>query len=319
VSFGLGRLSGGSAATLRGTNLFGGLAPEVAPCFPALGGMADRHAARGAAGRCAAGKSYSMLALGDALYLWLTPGSNGQAYEEARLLAAPLPLTAGGWRRAGWAFTRNEAPSLLSPMFVQAGAGGADLPFVYAYAAGYAPVGAFALQRGARGGRLYLLRAPKVGPSLTDRGAWEFYAGKTSQGAVWTGQQALAEPVFEDPRGVGWPTSATYAAALGRFILVTEHDRTATGSLGVFEAEAPEGPWRTVFYGTLANPAAGVPATSFYADFLPGSVTAEGRFTLLFTGAGPLDARNAVDGRFTLAPTAVGERGAGKARARLRR
>ena len=203
VSFGLGRVLGDSAATLRGTDLFGGLAPEVAPCFPALGGMADRNATRGAAGRCAAGKSYSMLALGDALYLWLTPGSNGQAYAEARLLAAPLPLVAGGWRRAGWAFTRNEAPSLLSPMFVQAGAGSADLPFVYAYAAGYAPVGGFALQRGAGGGRAILMRAPKAGKSLTDRGAWEFYAGETSKGPVWTGQQALAEPVFEGPRA-GW-------------------------------------------------------------------------------------------------------------------
>jgi hypothetical protein len=55
-----------------------------------------------------------------------------------------------------------------------------------------------------------------------------------------------------------------------------------------------------VFYGTLASPGKGVPATAFYANFLPNSLGSDGRFTLVFTGNNVNDALNAVEGRFII-------------------
>ena len=100
---------------------------------------------------------------------------------------------------------------------------------------------------------------------------------------------------------VGWNTSGIYVKALGRYLLITQHEDRSAGKLGVFEAPNAWGPWSTVWYGTLANAAKGVPATSFFAAFLANSFTQGGtRFTFTFTGNDALDSFNAVDGRFTL-------------------
>ena len=95
--------------------------------------------------------------------------------------------------------------------------------------------------------------------------------------------------------------SATYIKALGRYMLMTEHGQSFAGRLGLFEAKAPRGPWRTVFYGTLTDGTTRVPAKSFFFNFLPNGWRDSGkRFTLAFTGVQVLDALNLVDGRLTL-------------------
>src|SRR5690348_7776853 len=62
-SLGFARLTGGSAQAVQGTDLPG---PPVA------------------------GKTYGVLALGDTLYAFVSPGSNAANYQEARLYRAPL-------------------------------------------------------------------------------------------------------------------------------------------------------------------------------------------------------------------------------------
>ncbi len=180
VSIGVAELTGSAARTLAGRNLVGGFAPSVAPCFAPAGGLVDRRAfprvTAVCQGRGLHGKSWSMLALGGSLHMFVSPGSGTAGYDEGRLYRAPPRSNA--WTRASWAFTRRDDPPLVAPMFVQAGRGGADAPFVYAYAARHAPAPGtgLGLQRGPDGGQIYLLRAAKAA-NLLDRASWEFFAG----------------------------------------------------------------------------------------------------------------------------------------------
>src|SRR5207302_1179158 len=74
-SLGFARLTGGSAQAVQGTDL---------PGTPA------------------AGKTYGVLALGDTLYAFVSPGSNAANYREARLYRAPPG--GGPWTRGSWQF-----------------------------------------------------------------------------------------------------------------------------------------------------------------------------------------------------------------------
>jgi hypothetical protein len=91
-------------------------------------------------------------------------------------------------------------------------------------------------------------------------------------------------------------------AQLDRYLLATEHGRIASGEMGVFEAEEPWGPWRTVHYGDLDQGYRSLPDTTFLLHFVPNGFDDDGGFTLAFTGREQLDALNLVDGRFRLRP-----------------
>jgi len=241
VSLGLAKLTGNSARTLSGQNLIGGLNPSLATCFPALGGLVDQRTAAGRTPPCAgkgrAGKIYSLLALDGTLYAWITPGSNEQAYQESRLHKAPIGTA--NWTRASWAFNAQSGSlHIVSPMFMQADRNLSGSDFVYAYAVGYAPVSGFALQRSREGGQAYLMRAPK-NADLTQQGVWTFYAGSTSNGPIFSGQQSAAKPVFKDPKGINWMIGATYVPTIRRYLLVTQYEETFSGKIGVFEASSP--------------------------------------------------------------------------------
>ena len=317
VSIGVARLTGSTVATLWGQNLIGGLEPLVGDCFPRIGGLRDTRRLPRRAVPCREdglhGKSWSVLALGDRLHLFVAPGAGIELYDEARLYSS-TPGDLAEWTEAPWAFAAEDTPRLLSPMFAQAGRDNAGADHVYAYATRHAPVGYVAgyrpgyvrasglgLHRGPAGGEVHLLRAAKDA-DLMRPDTWEFFAGEHGGGApVWSGQQADSRPVFVDRQGVSWLSSAVFADELGRWLLVTEHGRSFAGKIGVFEAPTPWGPWRTVSYGTLANPERGVPATAFYAKFLPNTLGPGGRFTLAFTGVGVNDALNVIEGRFVVA------------------
>ena len=305
VSIGLGRLSGATARSVTGENLVGGLRPRLASCLPALGGLVESRprTSRGVSpcvGKGLHGKSRSILALDGTLNVFVTRGSTYQGYAEARLYTTPLG--ASRWTRADWAFTRTDNVPLLSPHIVQAGRNHADSEFVYAYATRYAPFKDYGLHKGpGDAGEIHLLRAAK-GADLTRREAWRFYAGAGAGGApAWSARQADSKAVLRDRAAVGWNNSGICVKALGRYLLITQHEDRSAGKLGVFEVPNAWGPWSTVWYGTLANAAKGVPATSFFAAFLANSFTQGGtRFTFTFTGNDALDSFNAVDGRFTL-------------------
>ena len=307
VAIGIARLTGSSPATVAGRNLIGGLDPAIADCVPPLGDRVEGNQGRPCSKKGVRAKTMGMLALGDQTYMFFTPGSSGLNYAEARLRA--WTIGTNSWRRAGWAFTKDDAYPLIDPALLQAGKGYADITdYVYAYAPRYAPVDPtkLSIQRGSGGGQLALLRAPK-GTDLLSRASWQFFAGRDASGRPrWTGNQAAAKPAFVNPDGVGWAVSATYVKALGRYLLLSEHKASFAGYLGLFEAPGPAGPWRTVAYFRLPVARVGLAPTQYLYNFLAGSFSADGeRFTLVFTGQRtPQDSINLVSGSLTVNRTA---------------
>jgi hypothetical protein len=312
VSLGFAKLEGSSARTVRGTNLVGGLDPRWGRCFPLFrGNFVDRARRHGRAfpcyGRATSGKSRSVLALGDTLYSIVTPDRLTAGYEEARIYKTRIGRS--DWQRAPWAFESDGRYPIIFPAFVQAGRDHRDAAdgWIYAYATRYAPTvprgqRRFSLQRGPRGGEVTLLRVPR-GADVMDRRNWSFFSGTAGAGGApsWTADQDEAEGVFFDRNGVGWVMSAIYVKALDRYLLLTANTVARAGRLGVHESESPWGPWRTVYYSTVANPQRSEPPDGFYFNFLANSFSGDGRrFTLVFTGKGRLDSLNLVDGSFTL-------------------
>lgn len=281
TSIGIARLYGNSATTIRGNNLIGGLGPSLAPCLPALDPLPEERGNNGCRGGLD-GKSYGILALGEYVYNWVAPGSNAQNYRPAHLMRARLGTNV--WAIAPWGLGRGTEPPMVLPTFLQAGRNMEQSDQVIAYAARLAPAerGELSIQRGEGGGAIYGLTAD-AGADLLDRGSWSSLGGEG--------------PVFRDPNGVGWTTSATYLPQDGgRYILITEHERSFASNIGVFESSSPSGPWRTVYYGKLG--AGEVPQKAFFYNIVPSSIRSDGRFTLAFTGVDQLDALMLVDASF---------------------
>ncbi len=272
VSLGVARLEG-EWPTFRARNVWGGYEAE----HPAQFG----------------GKSYGILAIGETLYMWVSPGSDAENYREARLARS---MDGGAtWERAPWAFTQEEG--LILPTFAQFGPGYADAydGYVYIYAARLQDGRELKVQKP---GYIDLVRVPRE--ELWDRSAYEFFAGLDGAGKPrWTGALADREPVFQNAAGVGWTVSVTYNRGLGRFLLATEHTASFRGNLGLYEAPTPWGPWRTVGY--YAN--WGRYGSTFFWNFSNRWTSEDGRrFVLIFTGTGRNDSWNALQGVFQVAP-----------------
>jgi hypothetical protein len=194
----------------------------------------------------------------------------------------------------------------VQPTWLQAGQNHADIAdYLYVYAVRYGPTNPRTFSthnvRGAGGGQIVLLRVAKSADPMRKEN-YEYFAGTDEGGgASWTKNPAGLKAVFTNPDGVGWTVSATYVKSLGRYLLITEHEQSQRGRLGIFESSTPHGPWRTVFYGTLTDGRGRVPPRAFFANFVPNAFADDGRrFTLSFTGIDALDSLNLVDGRFTL-------------------
>ena len=201
-SLGFARLAGSSARTVKGTDL---------PVGPLR-----------------SGKSYGLLALGDTLYAFVSPGSNVANYREARLYRAPLGT--GAWRRAGWAFEKNGPERIVLPTFLQAGKGySAGGRYVYVYAPRYAPKGrGLSVQGGTGANGIALLRAPR--DDLMDRQSWQYFAGLDRDGDPrWSGKPGALRPTINDAAGVGWTVSAVYDRPLRRYLVDLHHLRRSEG------------------------------------------------------------------------------------------
>ncbi len=239
------------------------------------------------------GKSYGVLAVGSTLYAWSRQNSGNFANSNAVMVRS----TNGGssWRRL-WGYPLSSA--INTGTFLQFGAGysGARDNYVYSY---------FARSTGGRffvskPGRIDLARVPR--DRVHEQSAYEFFAGMNGNQPRWTSNSAQRQPVFEDPRGISWTLSATYNPGIGRYLLITEHDETFRGKIGIFDAPEPWGPWTTVSYERdsfgSASSQAGSPE-SFFWNF--SNRWSQGNdFVMVFTGIGRLDAWNSVAGSFVL-------------------
>jgi len=271
VSLGVARVEG-ERTDHTGTNVWGGKDPENPAQF--------------------GGKSYGILSLDGVLYMWVSPGSGVTNYEEARL--AWSKDHGATWTLSEWAFT--DADAIVLPAFLQFGKdyAGARDEYVYTYAIHLMENEDLKVQIP---GQIDLMRVPRG--SILARSSYEFFAGLRAAGSPsWTEEYARREPVFEDPNGVGWTVSVSHNAGVGRYLLMTEHDESFKGNLGIFDAPEPWGPWTTVDYlDGFAVP--GDRASAFYWNFSNKWLSEDGKsFVLVFTGVGENDSWNLVEGTF---------------------
>jgi hypothetical protein len=233
------------------------------------------------------GKSYGLLSVDGVLYMWVSPGSNIENFEEARLYRSSDH--AKTWVREEWAFSKDDG--IISPTFTQFGQDyhGARDDFVYVYAPRLKDARSITIQRP---GQIDLLRVPRQ--SITDRSKYQFFFGIDENGSPrWTADLSQRLPVYEDANGSGWSVSVSYNSGLGRYFLITEHTESLYGNMGIFEATEPWGPWRTVVYS--AN--LGGVGTTFFWNFSNKWISNSGRdFVLIFTGVKSNDAWGAIKG-----------------------
>ncbi len=114
--------------------------------------------------------------------------------------------------------------------------------------------------QGARDNYIYGYSPDELADSLTmfrvdkshieNRASYQFYAGLDSSGnPVWTSDITKEKPVFTDPAGTEWGTTATYDPYLDRYLLSVRHNGES-GEWGLFDGPNPWGPWTTVAYGS---------------------------------------------------------------------
>ena len=96
---------------------------------------------------------------------------------------------------------------------------------------------------------LVMARVPKT--ELGDRDSWEFLSGiKENGNPVWDKDIRLRSPFFRNP-GLTYRSSMTWNKTLDKYFLCQINfgdEPRFRGGFGVYEAGAPWGPWKTVFY-----------------------------------------------------------------------
>ena len=302
VGLGVARIAG-PGHHWQGTNRWGGFNPEHPAQF---GGK---------------GKSWGMISVNGVLYMLVVPDVvPGKGYRNHYEYVEVWQSTdhAATWHRPSWRFLQAE--NLTIPTFLNFGKDNGGVPtelgdYVYLYF--IRPQSTTMEHAGPRGvglivhkpGALYLARVPET--SLTrSKAAYQFYGGLDETGNPRWGNISQKQPVFEDPRGVGWCMSVHYNAGLQRYILCTEHGASHTGRMGIFDAPTPWGPWTTVAYWTQEDPFGRTRPGSdlpwrnnvFFVAFATKWLSEDGRsFTLNFTGGGrgkDNDSFNTVSGNF---------------------
>ncbi|MBI2558894.1 DUF4185 domain-containing protein [Candidatus Woesearchaeota archaeon] len=189
-----------------------------------------------------------------------------------------------------------QSDGIIIPTFLQFGKNyaGARDAYVYSYAINLKNPSSLEVQIP---GEIILMRVPQA--SIMNRASYEFFSGLDSSGnPTWTTNLAARKPVFADSKGVGWTASASFNSGLGRYFLITEHDGSFNGDIGIFEAQNPWGPWSTIYY-TSAFGSPTIPANTFFWNFANKWLSTDGKdFTLVFTGVGESDSWNTVRGNF---------------------
>ena len=279
VSLGFARLEG-PAATYWARNVWGGPGSEAPARFM--------------------GKSYGILALGTALHAWRCGDGTGIAsmFDFQRLYRS----TDGGrsWQAAGWEFPGTL--TFYCPGFLQFGKGyeGARDGYVYMYAA----------ERNDerwgihKPGRIMLMRAPR--DRLMDRGAYEFFTGRTAGGdATWSPDVRARQPVIEDRNGLRL-VSAVYNAGLDRYLVGYGHTERRLGNMALLDGPTPWGPWTTVAYEHGWGKGLFSGTCCLLWHFAPKWWSDNGQgFTMVFSGGEENDSWNTIEGRFTVKETAA--------------
>lgn len=260
------------------------------------------------------GKSWGTICLDGVLYSWIVldapePGLPRNHY--SRIMLARSTDHAATWEKADWHWT--IADDLIVPTFLVFGKdnAGARDDFVYAY---FLRPQSKEVTQESHGlevhapGAVYLARVRKD-QIFAGRDGYEWFAGLKDERPNW-GTLDAKRPVFESPHGTGWCLSACHVPGLDRYLLATEHTRSHSGAMSLFDAPEPWGPWTTVKFWTPSHPfgetreGSDLPwrDNTFFIAFAPKWFSEDGKsFTLTFTGGGrgkDNDSFNTVRGRF---------------------
>lgn len=235
------------------------------------------------------GKSYGILSIDGALYMWIAPGSGADGYTSQTVLRSDDH--GHSWTAAPWAFYDSDA--VVLPTFLQFGQdyAGARDSYVYVYSIRLQDASDLMVQIP---GMIDLMRIPA--DQVMVQGAYEFFAGLDGKDdPTWTADLAARQPVLSNPNGVGWNVSAIHNDPLNTYFLTTEHYATSGGNIAIYDAPEPWGPWTTTLYEDNWQ---GLGSTFFW-NFSNKWLSADGRdFTLIYTGIGDHDSWNTVDGHF---------------------
>lgn len=183
-------------------------------------------------------KASGMLMVDGMLYMWVRNTGNSQlAWSRDH---------GKSWTWSDWKFeTGFGAPTFLN--FGKNYAGSRD-EYVYIYSQD-------ADSAYERSDRMAMARVPKH--RITDRSAYVFFRNLDFLGMpVWTGDIQERGPVFSH-FGFCYRNGITYNAGIKRYLWCqvlpdSEHrsGQRYQGGFGIYEAEEPWGPWRTVFFTT---------------------------------------------------------------------
>ncbi|HSL85391.1 MAG TPA: hypothetical protein VK861_00485, partial [Bacteroidales bacterium] len=174
------------------------------------------------------------------LYMWIR-NANGRGEESLLKWSADRGLT---WKECDWRFTEGFG----CPTFLNFGKNyqGARDNYVYIYSfdekSAYKP-----------SDWMVMARVPKN--RVTDRSEYQFYSHTNADGTtVWEREIEKRGPVFIHP-AMCYRSGITYNEGLKRYLWCQVHPHSNhpqgprfQGGFGIYEAEEPWGPWKTIFY-----------------------------------------------------------------------
>jgi CubicO group peptidase (beta-lactamase class C family) len=214
---------------------------KITGCPENIKGVNLRSATGEYTGDGASGKKASGIVMIDGiLYLWVR-NANGRGEESLLKWSPDRGLT---WKECDWRF----AEGFGCPTFLNYGRNykGARDNYVYIYSfdekSAYKP-----------SDWMVLARVPKN--RVTERGEYEFFSHTDIEGnPVWEKEIGKRGPVFIHP-AMCYRSGITFNAGLKRYLWCQVHPHSShpqgprfQGGFGIYEAEEPWGPWRTVYY-----------------------------------------------------------------------
>gem|GEM_PF-4699326 len=207
----------------------------------------------------------------EVLWAWFSPGNGKTGYRSSTLMYSE---TEGkSWKKGYTMWTQSKR--VIHPSFMSAGPGYSNTGrqpsqlttrngrprivkdyWVYFTMTEYDPRRPTALSiQGAnnRSGKIYICRQSReqLGNPLVRcfNGGQSWVTNDLAKPGL-----LKARPIHSDPRGVSWSgASLSYIPRNKKYLLITEHTQTMSGSLQFLEADTPWGPYRTVLSSTDFN------------------------------------------------------------------
>jgi len=218
VSLGVARISG-PMDNYHPENIWGGYEAPNSPSFK--------------------GKSYGILSIDGILYMALFSQENVEPYKVGQIAYS---TDKGKSFKIGINFNESDAGfSVLTLLNFGKNYAGARDNYVYIYSG--QPVGGCTVR--CIGRDYFLARVDKN--KILERDSYRFFAGFKNQNQVlWTQDINQRTPIFSDANGASVRFGVVYNPWIKKYLLSNSHDND--GGAGIFEADEPWGPWRTVAY-----------------------------------------------------------------------